>query len=285
MMDADGAVTNKTLTVNQAEELRKFVNTLPNDFGKKDIIKAIDADVLSGAGDDFFAGARRAASERFALLDNPATQRALNAYGELTQGKTAQNFIKSQVVDGAEQDVATLINTLGKLPKEQSEQALNSMRAGVLDHLQSKSVNLNSNKFSGAALSTEINKIGEGKLRLILGETGFKELQSLARAARDATYEPAYAAVNHSNTAPTLLSWTQKARAVPGIPLFVNENAERAAARSGYGQQLGNALAAKSEQALPQVPERVQSLIRLIQQSGAPAAAAAVNDKRNNPGR
>lgn len=275
MIDGDGVLTNKTLTVSQAEELRKFVNTLPNDFGKRDIIKAIDADVLSGAGDDFFAKARGAAAARKQLLDNPATQRALNAYGELTQGKTAQNFIKSQVVDGAEQDVQTLLKTLQTLPAERSTEAVGKLRAGVLDYLQEKSVDINSNKFSGAALNKAMRDIGEGKLQLVFGDEGLKELKSLARAGLDATYEPAYAAVSHANTAPTLLSWTQKARAIPLVPAVVNEGAEKLAARSGYGRQLGEALSAKTQTPPVALSPRVQGLVNMIQRAAVPASAAA----------
>lgn len=281
MIDKDGNLTAKTLTVTQAEELRKFVNTLPNDYGKRDIIKAIDADVLQGAGEDAFGMARKAAQGRFEMLENAATKRALNAYGELTQGKTAQNFIKSQIIDGPAQDVDSLLRTLSKLPSEEAQDATLRIRAGVLDFLQGKAVNETSNKFSGAALNKAIGQIGEEKLEMVLGSQGLKELKSLARAGVDATYEPAYSAVNHSNTAPTLLAMTQKARAVPGIPLILNQNLENAAARSAYQSQLGKVLSAGSEQPLPQVPERIQSLIRLIQQSGAPAASGTVNQQRD----
>lgn len=282
MVDKEGNLTNNSLTVTQAEELRKFVNTLPNDYGKRDIIKAIDADVLQGAGADAFGVARKAAQGRFEMLGNAATQRALSAYGELTQGKTAQNFIKSQIIDGAAQDVDSLLKTLAKLPAKEAEDATLRVRAGVLDYLQGKAVNEVSNKFSGAALTKAMSQIGDDKLQMILGETGYKELKSLARAGIDATYEPAYAAVNHSNTAPTLASWLMRTKAAIALPLpGINDAAIKLAERRGYGQQLGQALAARSEQALPQVPERVQSLIRLIQQSGAPAAAGAINERRN----
>jgi hypothetical protein len=277
MVDKEGNLTTKTLTVEQAEELRKFVNTLPNDFGKRDIIKSIDADVLSGAGEDFFATARSAAMKRKQMLDNPATQRALNAYGELTQGKTAQNFIKTQIVDGAEQDVESLLKTFGSLPKEQAEAATNSLKAGVLDYLQEKSVNPNSGQFSGAKMNDAIRNVGEGKLQKLLGDKGLAELKSLARAGLDATYQPPYAAVNHSNTAPTLLAMTQKARAIPGVPLIVNENVEKLAGRAGYRKQLGDVLSARSQQPLPQLDPRIQSMIRMIQRAGVPAASAGSN--------
>jgi hypothetical protein len=284
MMDKDGALTNQTLTVTQAEELRKFVNALPNDFGKRDIIQAIDADVLQGAGADAFQGARKAAAQRFEMLDNPVTQKALNAYGELSQGKTAQNFIKTQVIDAAEQDVGTLLKTLSQLPKQQADEAADALKAGVLDFLQSKAINPNSGQFSGAKLNDAIRAVGDGKLQQILGKQGYDELKSLARAGTDATYQPPYSAVNHSNTAPMLLSMTQKARAIPGVPLIVNESAEKLAARSGYKKQLGDVLSARVHNTPPNIPPRVQAMIRMIRASGAPVAAASVNQKLNERG-
>lgn len=280
MVDAEGKATANTLTVTQAEELRKFVNQLPNDFGKREIIKAIDADVLSGAGEDAFGGARTAAKSRFAMLENPATQRALNTLGELSQGKTAQNFIKSQVIDAADQDVQTLLLTIEKMPTDSGKSAINALRAGVLQHLEGKAINPNSGQFSGAALNRAVQEIGEDKLIRILGVAQYGKLQSLARAGIDATYQPAYAAVNHSNTAPMLMSLMQKARTVPGVPLLVTDEAQRLAAQSGYQRQLAQALAARSGGQLPQVSPRLENLARALAATAPQAGNAALDDAR-----
>lgn len=287
MLDQQGNLTSKSLTVTDAEELRKFVNKLPNDFGKRDIIRAIDADVLQGMGEDAFSTARGAAAARFSMLNNPATQRALNTYGELTQGKTAQNFIRQQVVSGSEQDVATLLRTLKELPEKEAGEALDALRAGVLQHLESKAINPNSGKFSGAALSNAMRDVGEGKLRDILG-ADFPKLQSLARAALDATYEPAYSAVNHSGTAPMLLSLVQRGRSIPGVPLIVNENVEKMAARAGYRGQLAEALQARAPGTSGPMTRRTQELVRSLGSSAgaaqAPLANAIMQERRKKSG-
>lgn len=288
MIDKEGKLTSNTLTVAQAEELRKFVNTLPNDFGKRDIIKAIDTDVIEGAGDDAFKAARDAAGKRFAMLENPSTQRALNAYGELTQGKTAQNFIKAQVIDGAAQDVKSLLNTLSKiedLPKR--KEALDALRGGVLTHLQAKAINPNSGQFSGAMLNRAIREIGEEKLHMILG-ADFAKLQSLARASLDATYQPAYSAVNNSNTAPMLMSLMQRARTVPGVPLIVTDEAQRLAAQSGYQSQLADALAASPRTQVPLLPRAREVGQVLSQHSVGPGAVlgqSVLDQSRKKPDR
>lgn len=280
MLDAEGNPTTNTLTVTQAEELRKFVNKLPNDFGKQDIIRAIDADVMSGMGEDAFAAARGAAKSRFAMLENPATQRALNTLGELTQGKTAQHFIKSQVIDAADQDVTSLVGTLSKLPKDQAGKAMDALKAGVLQHLEEAATTPNSDKFSGAALNKALDAIGERKLVAILGADQYGRLQNLARAALDATFEPPYSAVNHSNTAPMLMSLMQKARAVPGVPVLVTDEAQKMAARAGYRSQLASALAARSQAQLPKIPQGAHDLATLLRSGAATAPVAAANRRR-----
>jgi hypothetical protein len=282
MLDDKGELTAKTLTVTQAEELRKFVNTLPNDFGKKDIIKAIDSDVLSGMGEDAFSGARKAAADRFAMLDNPATQRAVNALGELQQGKTAQSFIKSQVVDAPAQDVKTLVTTIGKITDAaKRKEAEDAMRGGVLSYLQSKAINPNSGQFSGAAFNKALEGIGDEKLALTLGAAEAQKIKSLARAAIDATYQPAFSAVNNSNTAPMLMSLMQKARTIPGVPLLVTDEAQKLAARSGYQNRLAEALAAKSGKS-PPVPESIQRLAEALRLS-VPQASVATLDQARKP--
>jgi hypothetical protein len=282
MLDAQGNLTDKTLTVTQAEGLRQFINQQPNVYGKSQIIKAIDSDVLSGLGDDAFKGARAGAKARFDMLDNPATQRALNAYGELQQGKTAQNFVKSQVIDAADQDVRSLVGTIGSLPKDKAAQTMDSLRAGLMQHLQDKAINPNSGQFSGAKLSTAMRDLGDTKLVTVLGGQTTQKLKKLARAGLDATYQPAYAAVNHSNTAPMLMSLIQKGRAIPGVPLIVNENAEKLAARSGYQSQLADILAARSGQAKGGSAERLQTLAKILSGAGPGVSNAALNQARNS---
>jgi len=61
---------------------------------------------------------------RFQTLGNPATDRALNSLGELNQGKTAQHFIQTNIINGADQDVNALIGALEQLPAAQQTQAM-----------------------------------------------------------------------------------------------------------------------------------------------------------------
>lgn len=279
VVDSSGNLTTKTLTVDQAEELRKFVNKLPNDFGKRQLIDAIDQDVLGGLGDDAFGTARTAARERKELLANPATQRALNTLGELQEGKTAQNFIKQQVIDASEKDLGTLLKTLGTKP-----QSVDALRAGVIQHFEKLAINPNSGQFSGAALNKAIREFGETKLIALFGRNEAAQLKSLARAGIDATYKPKYSNVNESGTTPALLSFVRRGRQALGfnVPL-INEAAEQGAMRRGYGGQLKNAFAAKST---PRVDSQAGKAIRAATGSAAgPLAPSAVDELRKRAGK
>lgn len=282
MMDKDGNLTDKSLTVTQAEGLRQFINQQPNAYGKSQIIKAIDQDVVGGLGEDAFKGARAGAKARFDMLNNPATQKALNNIGELSQGKSAQTFIKSQIISAPEQDVNSLIATIGNMPDQaQRATAMNAIRGGVMEHLQDAAV-LNNGQFSGAKLQKAMDAIGENKLKMVLGPDAHAKLSSLSRAASDATYEPPYSSVNYSNTAPTLLSLMQKVRTLPFSEMLVPEGAEKVAARSGYAGQLADALKAKAP--TPNVglsPALQKRLVALLAAGATPMAATGINQLRN----
>lgn len=295
MVDETGAPTSNTMTVGQADEFRKFLQTLKSGDPKTDrvvgaFIKATDQDVLSGAGADVMAPARASAAARFATLENPATQRAINALGELNQGKTAQNFIQTNVISGADQDVASLLDTLGKLPPDQAQAGTNAIKAGVIKWLQEKAVNPKSGQFSGSQLSDALTDLGDPKLARIFGMKSAQELKALAQAGVDATYQPAYSAVNVSNTAPMLLSLARHARSVPGVPLLVSDEAQKAAARIGYASQLKDIRAAQAQAPLAPTPELFDQIAGLLPKSAGSLGAIAssqesARQKRPSAGR
>lgn len=272
-------LTGKGMTAKQTEELRKLLNGLDASGNagrvKQQIIRAIDESVLREGGQDVYGAARSQASQRFDMLDNPATQRALGTLGELEQGKTAQNFIQSQVVNAADQDVAALTKTLAG-----NKDALDSLQAGVLQHLEGKAINPNSGQFSGAAFNKALIEIGQPKLVAVFGEDRARELWSLSRAALDATYQPPYAAVNHANTAPMLLNATTNLRKIPVVGGLVTDEAQAAIKAHGAKSQLANALLAKGD--APPIPEspQLRRLIQALQSVAPPSAATAVNERR-----
>jgi hypothetical protein len=204
----------------------------------------------------------------------------------LQQGKAAQGFIQQQIVSGADQDVGTLIATLNKIADPtKRETAFTALRDGVLLHLQNKAVNPNSGQFSGAALNKALTEIGDEKLLGIFGMQGAQELKNLARAGLDATYQPPYAAVNSSNTAPMLMGLVNKGQAMVGLPLpGLNEAAQRAAARSGYAGQLAEAMAARGRAPPPQIPGPVsrsaEELAAALRVGAGPATYGSFDQAR-----
>jgi hypothetical protein len=277
MIDGKGALTSKTLTAQENEQLRQFVNTLDDTFGRSNILKAIDADAASGLGSDAYGAARTAAAKRFDTIDNPATQRALNTLGELQQGKTAQSFIKQQIVGGADQDVAALMKTLAN-----DQGGKDAVQAGLMQHLEDVAINVNSGKFSGAAFNKAVEKLGP-KLEIVLGADRAGKIRSLARAAIDSTYEPPYSAVNNSNSGTTWLAAMgdqfKRAKSYSRLAPFV-EKAKEIAAENTAQQQLRDALAARTNTPALSIDPNIKRLVDALSATAAPGAVIA-NQSRN----
>jgi hypothetical protein len=279
MIGKDGEV-GSAISVNDAESLRQFINTLDNTFGRKNLINAVDADVLASGG-DLFSTARTAASQRFATLDNPATQRALNTLGELQQGKTAQNFIQQQIVGAPAQDVESLLKTLQSKPE-----SIDAIRAGVMQHLEKKAVDVNSGKFSGATFNKELERLGP-KIELLFGEKGAAQLKSLAQAALDVTYEPPYAAVNHSNSGVTVLSamadrLKSAGRYGKATPIVgpMADKAREVAAENAAQRELREALVARANAPALSLDPRVKLWVDALSSASAPVSVAALNQAK-----
>lgn len=287
MLDADGNLTNQSLTVTQAEELRKFVNTLPNDYGKRDIIRAIDSDVMLGFGSDAFSSARGAAQQRFRMLGNPATQRALDALGELAQGKNAQGFIRNHVVNAPAQDLRSLMSTLSNLPADRAAGATSAIRSGVLDHLEQAAVNVNSGQFSGANFNKALEKIGNEKLAMVFGDD-LPQLQQFARAALDATYAPPYSAVNYSNSGTLLASLGDRfaksmsyGRATPLVGPMI-EMGKQISAQNARQQALAQALAAQIDTPVVEPGQTARALARALAQVTPVTLVSAKKEKERS---
>lgn len=193
-----------TLTVNKAEELRKFVGTLPDNVSgvdvtgwKSQIRKAIDDDVISSVGDDFFKGSRAAAKARFDALENPAIQKIIKTYGELGQDKAAQKFVDEFVVGGSPGDIEHLFNVIKSHPK--GELLLSDIRRRVIEDIREASIGAQG-RISGNNLNKAINKIGDQKLQYILDADSYASLKQFQEGLHNATVEPIGAAPSRSNT-------------------------------------------------------------------------------------
>jgi hypothetical protein len=289
---AEGGNFGRALSVDAAEELRKYVNSQPSyangvNLGgfKKQIISAIDQDVLGSTGEDAFSGARLIASGRFKLLGNPAVQKALDNYGELTQGKTAQNFIQQQVVSAPIQDVKTLAASLAKIPDPAMRgTAQQALEAGTLAHFRDAFINQNSGQVSGAKLATALREFGGGsdeKLIAIVGRQKADQLKALSQAALDATYQPAHSSVNSANTAPTMVNFLSTMRKLPIAGKLsewaVPQPLEESLTQNAYRHQLGGILNASAEVGQQNQLAQRKALAQMLTNVFRPGAAAAVS--------
>ena len=207
-----------TMSITQAEALRQHINAQPNGFGKAKLINALDQDVLDTAGSDAFGTARGAARARFEALDNPAVQRVLNTFGELQQGRTAQNFIQQHVISAPVQDVKALMDTVSSFGTPEQQQTFrDALQSGVMHHLEDTAIHPTTGQFSGMNLDRAVREVGPERLSLLMDPKRLESLSNLRQAAIDATVQPAHAAVNTSNSGAMMLGMGHPDLAGAGI--------------------------------------------------------------------
>ncbi len=222
-IDNDGNLTGKTMSIIEAEgirkQIRKFGGDNPaNNWVKKQIIDQLDNDVFDAIGDDVFKQARQAAASRFSEFE----QKIANSIIDGKMGDKAFNSIlKSDVAD-----VRALFSTLSKAPG--GNQAVANFKGQVVEFLNSKATQGNGadGVFNGTAFKRALDSIGRKKLEVIFGDqTDF--LYTVARVGMDMTKEPAWAAVNYSNSAPALLNYL--GAGTKSLPFFGDALKQRSA--------------------------------------------------------
>jgi hypothetical protein len=239
-----------TLTVKQAEELRKWIGKVvpKTEFGASDAKRAIDADVFASAGEDFFKGARSGAMERFQKLHNPAIQKVLSTAGELGEDKTAMNWIDQQIIKGGPGDIEHLKGVLnspeygGKGGKE----LWNNIRRRSVEWL-TESAQGQQGAISGTNFIKAIDKLGEDRLRVLFNADELGQIAKFKNALEAATVEPFGSAPNRSNTAPALAAMLRKMAVGQNIPVIgpmVSQQIQAGAEGMAKGQLLANAVKA-----------------------------------------
>ncbi|MEI6644071.1 MAG: hypothetical protein WCL10_18780 [Novosphingobium sp.] len=196
--DADGGLQG--LSVNQAEELRKFVGGLGKDskqtYAMRRIFQnALDSDVIDTVGGAPFASARAAAAKRF------------DEFSKTFAGKVAAGDVTPELLTDRLLSRATSLSDLramrGSLlvgkQAAQGKEALNAVGGHALDTMFSKGISPDG-KVNGTQIYKQFEQLAP-RLQIILGPARYKEVRRLALAARDATAEVPFSAVNNSNTA------------------------------------------------------------------------------------
>ncbi len=248
---------SEALTVRQAEGLRKAINRLPDGGDpnlmrvKREMVAALDDDVIEGVGDDVFRNARAAAKARFDDFSSNVAKKVVE--GNLPPDKTFEAIIKGNV-----SDLQGLKTNL--LETEYGQKAWERIRQQVLSQVWKKAAPQGAESpFSGIAFKKMVNdRIGQRRLGVLFDQSELSMINAIADVGMDLTYTPPRSAVNWSNTAPMIYSLLSKAgRFVPGVGDQVKAAADAAIDRYAVSSALGGAafdqgLLAGSKQAISQ---------------------------------
>lgn len=286
------------VTVTQAEELRKFIGGLGSGIEpsvrmmRREMIDALDEDVVNVVGDDAFKAARASARARFEEFGKTFA-------GKLADEKVAPEALTRRILgDGVRvSDLRALKRSLFSGTDEQvarGQEAWRGLQAQAIDDLLTKAIDADGN-LTGTVLSREFSKSAT-KFRELLGPDDFKTLRRLSAATRDVKAYPVGHSVNTSNTATTLANLFDNTRPAikEGWAGLLGKVGLRAGAHAGAATvagPLGNvaveaaraaggaAAAAKAEQAaaaailekikLARNPEEAAAAIKAAQQAAA----------------
>lgn len=269
------------VTINQAEELRKFVGGLGNGIEpsvrmmRREMIDALDDDVVNAVGDDAFKAARASARARFEEFGKTFP-------GKLADEKLAPELLTRRVLgDGVKlSDLRALKRSLVTGTDEQvvrGRQAWKALQAQSIDDLLGKAVN-DEGMLVGNTLHREFNKSAL-KFRELLAPDDFKTLRRLAAATRDVKSFPVGHSVNTSNTAVTLANMFEQAPAKVKqgwLKLMAKYGAQHAAA-GAISFPYGNVALEVGRKAASSVAEQraASALADKIRMAQSPEAAAA----------
>ncbi len=213
MGDSGLARKGAVITVNQAEELRKAIGNLGSGiepsvrYMRRELIDAIDDDVVEGLGDDAFKAARASAKARFGEFQKTFA-------GKIADEGVAPERLTRRVLSDTTSlaDLRAMRQSLiSGTPAQvtRGREAWRGLGAQGLDDLLSKSIDADG-FLRGNTLSREFEK-SAAKFRELLPPQDYKMLRRLAAATRDVKAFPSGHSVNTSNTAVTLANMFDKA--------------------------------------------------------------------------
>lgn len=278
------------VTVAQAEELRKFVGQLSKSdpttrMVARDLINALDDDVVSTFGDDAFKQARESAKARFQEFSKTFPGKIAD------QGLFPEQLTRRILGDGVSlQQVRDLRGSMLTGTPEQiarGEVAWNALKKQALDDLVNdpagRAITVDG-KMNGSTLWKRYEK-STPKLRELLSVDEFAQLDDWVRASRDATVEVPFANVNNSNTSSAITNLIGDAvQGGKGSPNWMKDTA-KTVAKQGAAFMAGGPTAmislAVGENLLKQraAAAEAQRLMQAVQLAQNPVQAAAAMQK------
>lgn len=189
-----------TLSVKNAEELRKFANSLRGDRQTDhivgDIINALDDDVIDTAGTDAFKAARDSARARFSQFETKLLK-------NISEEKiVADDVLKRTVYGGKVNDLRKLKESMVTGTDEQiarGTQAWNDLKLQTLQSIVDNST-ADSGKLSGGRFTRQLDKIGKERLETVFEPEELMQLKTIQKALEYTTIEVPESVVNYSGT-------------------------------------------------------------------------------------
>lgn len=286
----------KTLTVNQANTLRKFINnsSAPGknmQAIKRDLVESVDDSVSKAVGEDVFAPARAAHRAKIEEFEDEVTSSKM--LRDIMDGNvTADNLIDRHIFgkSATAEDLSKFMKTTGV-----NTQAVKDLKQQVAERILSDS-RVASGEITYDKLFRTLKKIGPQKLEILFGKEGANRYTSLLSALRDTTVAPARAPVNYSNTAnelfrrvsnlleegstPMMMSSAAMgeptgilAAMIPKVARGMGKKAEDRAVQRAVEAELSGSAVASAQDAVALDPR----INKLIQNTTVPAAVSSYN--------
>lgn len=234
-VDESGAMSPATISLNESESLRQFVNS-STDWANprqaliaKRIISSID-DATEGQGGELFKQARNARKQLANEFENVGlTSRLLGTKGKTSERKIALEDVFDKVIlSSPVEEMNKLRSTLLKAGPE-GKQAWADMKAKTIDHIKETALSPSQMDEAGRPLLSPdklrrtINQLDEaGKLEALYGKKQAQTIRDLGEIA-SVIYTAPPGSINHSNTASALQVALDSAATfgVSGLPLPV----------------------------------------------------------------
>lgn len=231
----DGALLPGEMTLNNAEQLRKFVNKVTgidptNQKFAADIKTAIDA-ATEGAGGQAYKKARALRTQYAQTYENHAiVSDLLRNRRAMSDPKVAiEKVFQRTVLQGSADDLTFLRRVL-QTGGDNGQQAWKDLQGSTLQHIRDQATRGVSTDQRGnavispAGLDRAIKQLdANGRLEIVLGKQGAQQLRDISDIAKFVNTAPP-GAINTSNTASVLLAAmaeTGANGAMFGIPLPV----------------------------------------------------------------
>ena len=111
-----------------------------------------------------------------------------------------EDVLRKLVIGGKVNDVKDLVRGLTKGNPEGGKEALDEIRGQVIDHLMAVAHGPNGEgRFAAARFGKEVDKLSD-KLKVLFTPDEMKQLANIRMVGDAAFSEPAFSAINHSNS-------------------------------------------------------------------------------------